>query len=148
MRTALRLVLCLALCALLSLAGACGEAANEPAETGAESPAATATQSVEVVAFEGDATETTEPFTLQGGEQSMEIHVVRDLATGGRASFAIESVIDGGFAGDPWDSGTFAPSEGEEVSGSSYLQLEAGDYHLVVDCAGSVSWSVTVYEMR
>ncbi|MEE4274482.1 MAG: hypothetical protein V2J16_01240 [Thermoleophilia bacterium] len=145
MRKTVYIALCAALSVASLLVGACGGSESDSAGSAAGSTPGAATEMVEVAAFEGTTTATTEPFTLQGGAQHLEFQV--DRGSAGRIHFAIVST-----AGDQrvelFDSGVYAPSEGAELEGSSYTELGVGDYVIVAECEGGRSWSVTVREER
>ena len=146
MRKTVYIALCAALSVASLLVGACGGSESDSAGSAAGSTSgAAATEMVEVAAFDGTTTATTEPFTLQGGAQHLEFKVDRGLE--GRVHFAIVSTT-GDQRVELFDSGVYASSEGAELEGSSYTDLGAGDYVIVAECEGGRSWSVTVREER
>jgi hypothetical protein len=149
MRKTVYIALCAALSVAALLVGACGgsESGSAGPAAGSTPGAATgaATEMVDVAAFEGTTTATTEPFTLRGGVQHLEFEV--DRGSNGRIHFAIVSTT-GDQRVELFDSGVYAPSEGAEFEGSSYTGLGAGDYVVVAECEGGRSWSVTVREER
>lgn len=137
---------CLTLCVVLSVAallgGACDESLSGSAGPVAENSPGEM-EMVEVAAFEGTATATTEPFTLRSRTQRLEFEM--DRGSGGEVAFAI--VDTGGEQRELFDGGVHAASEGAGLQGSSYTELKAGEY-VVVACRGARSWSVTLWEAR